>query len=223
MKLHHKKIVFSSIAAIALLGTSVIATVTSTVEAAGNESASITGPDTVNTVVNSGVAYSTAGSASNARIKNTQDIEFYVEPNITPAEKKAIANVLKQWEIDTGFKFYIIDDKSNAQIIYTIGTPSNPKADAEIHTTYQVQPDDQNIFLPGTIIEVDLPAPGWYNQYMIRTFMHETGHALGLYDIDDPSQSLTSIMYGTMTEKNVTNCVIPQQTDINNIKALYNN
>jgi hypothetical protein len=168
----------------------------------------------------SSTAYSMKGIP--ARIANPKTIMIYISPNITHAEQKTLIGVCQTWSNDTGFTFLRTDDEDKAQITYTNEKPGNPKADAETTNYYQMNEDGNFYNIVKSKISIDLPAPDWYDSYMVRTFMHETGHALGLDDTYDKVYANTSIMYGYMTDENGANYFEPQEYDINNIKALYN-
>ncbi|MQS89846.1 snapalysin family zinc-dependent metalloprotease [Companilactobacillus mishanensis] len=208
-----KKIILSAAVTMAVLGTGITATTTleNTASAANNIESGVISDSATNAGLPKNVHYS--DNPTFAKLKDATHINIYIDPNLTDAEVKAVLAATQSWSYAAQkLNFYITTDPNQAQIRYLTGKSPNG-------TAGQTNFETQNGYILNSDIRLNLTQPNEYNDVMVRTLIHETGHALGLDDNYD--MPTTSVMYGVANAESIGSGITPKMYDINNIDSLY--
>ncbi|MQS90329.1 hypothetical protein [Companilactobacillus mishanensis] len=147
-------------------------------------------------------------SSGNSIWKDTSNIPIYISPDLTMSEQKAAILSLNQWHSDVPqFSFTQVYSQDQAKIIY-----SSEKSDTTGRTTRSTSKTagTQQWYITKAVVRVNIDKPLYYNSLMQRTYMHETGHALGLNDSYDKNDETKSVMYGTNTTAALADAYLPQ-------------
>ncbi|MQS89848.1 snapalysin family zinc-dependent metalloprotease [Companilactobacillus mishanensis] len=214
-----KKVILSAAVAMAVLGTGIAASSTfeNTAKADSAESTvTFDGGGTPGKTVMYNVATGAATKEATptfSSLKDATHINVYIDPGLTDAEVKAVLAATQSWSYAAQkLNFYLTTDPSQAQIKYLTG--NSQKGTVGMTTTHM-----SNGHITYSDVHLNLSEPNNYNNAMVCTLIHETGHALGLDDNYDMETS--SVMYGVASQKAIDSGITPKMYDINNIDNLY--
>ncbi|WP_172968757.1 snapalysin family zinc-dependent metalloprotease [Companilactobacillus mishanensis] len=217
-KFSFKKVILSAAVAMAVLGTGITASSTfeNTAKADSAESTiTFDGGGTPGKTVMYNVATgaTTKKSPTFGRLQDATHINVYIDPALTASETKAIFAATQSWSYAAQkLNFYLTTDQSQAQIKYL-----SKKAASD--TVGQTVTHSLDGYIISSDIYLNIKEPDNYNNSMVRTMIHETGHALGLDDNYD--MPTTSVMYGVNTSESIGSGITPKEYDVNNIDSLY--